>query len=137
MSLPLRPPGQFLLAVAQRVSADSCHNAVGSSVSRKSGKPGLHKLAQIKSLLAGGKCWVPSSRCKPLTSSKHPETEAGEPSGHPEVWSCCFSEICSFCRSWSRCRLQRWSFFYHDGMVMFFVPRHHCHRWFFNGFIIP
>ena len=20
---------------------------------------------------------------------------------------------------------------------MFFFPRHHCHRWFFNGFIIP
>ena len=34
-------------------------------------------------------------------------------------------------------RLQRWSFFHNDGMVMFFFPRHHCHRWFFNGFIIP
>ena len=29
------------------------------------------------------------------------------------------------------------NFFYSDGMVMFFFPRHHCHRWFFNGFTTP
>ena len=56
-------------------------------------KPGLHKLAWIKSLLAGGKSQVPS-RCKSLPSSKHPEAEAGQPASHPGVRSCCSSEIC-------------------------------------------